>query len=107
MGSYTLAFPAGTWSGFPAFPVVVVTPRGAPGFVSVANVGSLAFSANGSFVAEIFLSSAPGAPIDIAFTFNASAPLTAGTSSLPSSGVRRSIVGRPVARSAAPGRKSH
>jgi hypothetical protein len=46
-------------------------------------------------------------PVDGFFSFNTSAPLTAGTSGLGTAIVKRVFLGRPVARSAARGRKGH
>jgi hypothetical protein len=110
VGDYRLNFPAGTWSPFPAgIPIVVVTPFSAGGGTMVANVSFILFSSDGSASVGIILSSTAGSPtpIDGLFAFNASAPLTAGTSGLRSSGVRRVTLGKPVARSAARSRRGN
>jgi hypothetical protein len=105
VGNYTLTFPAGTWRTFPA---VVVTPQGLVGVSLVANLGTMAVTANGSATIEISMSSTagPSTPVDGRFAFNASAPLTAGTSGRGAASVQRAIRGKPkpVARH---GRKGH
>jgi hypothetical protein len=105
VGNYTLTFPAGTWRTFPA---VVVTPQGLVGVSLVANLGTMAVTANGSATIEISLSSTagPSTRVDGRFAFNASAPLTAGTSGRGAASVQRAIRGKPkpVARH---GRKGH
>jgi hypothetical protein len=105
VGKYTLTFPAGTWRTFPA---VVVTPQGLVGVSLVANLGTMAVTANGSATIEISLSSTagPSTLVDGRFAFNASAPLTAGTSGRGAASVQRAIRGKPkpVARH---GRKGH
>jgi hypothetical protein len=66
VGNYTLTFPAGTWRTFPA---VVVTPQGLVGVSLVANLGTMAVTANGSATIEISLSSTagPSTRVDEAF----------------------------------------
>jgi hypothetical protein len=107
VGNYTLTFPAGTWRTFPA-PVVVVTPQELVGVSLVANLGTMAVTPNGSATIEISLSSTagPSTRVDGRFAFNASAPLTAGTSGRGAASVQRAIRGKPkpVARH---GRKGH
>jgi hypothetical protein len=107
VGDYTLTFPAGTWRTFPA-PVVVVTPQELVGVSLVANLGTMAVTPNGSATIEISLSSTAGPTtrVDGRFAFNASAPLTAGTSGRGAASVQRAILGKPkpVARH---GRKGH
>jgi hypothetical protein len=107
VGHYTLTFPAGTWRTFPA-PVVVVTPQELVGVSLVANLGTMNVTADGSATIEISLSSTagPSTRVDGRFAFNASAPLTAGTSGRGGASVQRAILGKPkpVARH---GRKGH
>jgi Collagen triple helix repeat (20 copies) len=108
VGNYTVTFPTGTWSTWPAPPVMVVTPRA---FGSrVASVGFIAWSSSGSAAYQILMSSTAGAdtPVDAQFLFIASAPLTAGAASgLRSSGVKRLTRRVSAPRSAAAGRKGH
>jgi hypothetical protein len=107
VGNYTLTFPAGTWRTFPA-PVVVVTPQELVGVSLVANLGTMNVTASGSATIEISLSSTagPSTRVDGRFAFNASAPLTAGTSGRGAASVQRARHGKPkpVARH---GRKGH
>jgi hypothetical protein len=96
VGNYTLTFPAGTWRTFPA-PVVVVTPQELVGVSLVANLGTMNVTSDGSATIEISLSSTagPSTPVDGRFTFNASAPLTAGTSGRRAASVQRATLGKP------------
>jgi hypothetical protein len=105
VGNYTLTFPAGTWRTFPA-PVVVVTPQELVGVSLVANLGTMAVTPNGSATIEISLSSTagPSTRVDGRFAFNASAPLTAGTSGRGAASVQRAKKPKPVARHGRKGR---
>lgn len=60
----------------PTFPVVVVTPTGTDS--RVANIFALGIGADGSASFQVLMSSTAGTltPVDVGFTFNASAPLT-------------------------------
>jgi hypothetical protein len=105
VGDYRVTFPAGTWSTFPKFPVMVLTPVLVPGAFPV--VHTIIFSADGSAQYVISLSSTVGSvtPMDGYFSFNVSAPLTTGSSSLRTASVRRVILGSRAVRAAAGGRK--
>lgn len=107
VGNYTLTFPAGTWRTFPA-PVVVVTPQELIGVSLVANLGAMNVTADGSATIEISLSrtAGPSTPVDGRFAFNASAPLTAGTSGRGAASVQRAKRGKPKP-GARHGRKGH
>jgi len=109
VGDYRVIFPPGTWSTYPSFPVMVLTPTLVPGFFPIVN--SIFFSSNGSATFVINLSSTVGSvtPMDGDFSFNASAPLTGGTSSpqRARAKVRRVILTRHAARSGASSRKGH
>jgi hypothetical protein len=106
VGNYLVAFPAGTWNVYPMFPVPLVTPAGITS--NVANIFVLGTGPNGSATFQVLISSTAGTltPVDGAFTFNVSAPLTATSSSLRTSGVKRMTFGKPVARVGTRGRKS-
>jgi hypothetical protein len=86
---------------------MVLTPTLVPGAFPV--VWGIIFNANGSAQYIINLSSTVGTvtPMDGAFSFNVSAPRTAGSSGLRGANVRRVILGRPAVRSAARDRKGH
>jgi hypothetical protein len=105
VGRYAVSFPAGMWS-LRQFPVVVVTPLARQ--FAVATVEQQNFSLDGVASVWIDLRNAASNLIDADFLFNASAPLSAGaTSVLLRQGMQRARLRGPAIRSSAHGRKGH